>query len=547
MRRWLARWRGAARQPLIDRMTAEAPESDPLVGLLFENAPLACLIVDAAGTVKRSNAALRHLLGPAAAMPPGADAALLFEPSCRETIWLEIVNVLGGRQPAVQARPARLTRPPMQPADAPPKPVTVLVSADAIRGPAGEITGAALWFTDISHQAELEALLAQSQKLQAIGQLAGGIAHDFNNLLTAILGAADAIATRPGMDGETLVDTTDIQNGAMRGAALVRQLLAFGRQQTLQPRVLAVNEVIGDISALLKRLLGEKVRLDLELETPGRSVRADPTQLDQVLVNLAVNARDAMAAGGVLSLRSGHLTLYRPLSIGADTMPPGRYVTIDVADTGAGIPDDVLPRIFDPFFTTKRERGGTGLGLSTVHGIIRQTGGYLGVESAAGLGTTFRIYLPRWDQPDVAATPAPAAEAAPAASPDVPRTVLLVEDEAPVRLLATRSFERRGWLVLAADSGEAALAMLETAADAITAVVSDVVMPGMDGAALVRAVRARPGCANLPAILVSGYAQEVLRRDIAALDVIFLSKPYLPRDLVARLEAALSEPPAPPV
>jgi two-component system cell cycle sensor histidine kinase/response regulator CckA len=285
------------------------------------------------------------------------------------------------------------------------------------------------------------------------------------------------------------------------------------------------------------------VRLELDLETPGRLVHADPTQLDQVLVNLAVNARDAMPDGGVLTLRTGHLTLLQPVVRGPDTFMPGRYVMIEVRDTGTGISSEVLPRIFEPFFTTRRDQGGSGLGLATVHGIVRQSEGYLTVESELGHGTCMRVFLPRWDDQELEA-PAAAPIAAPVAACmhiDAARVVLLVEDEEPVLRLAERALLRQGWQVLAADSGEAALAVLDGGErDAITAIVTDMVMPGMDGIALVRAVRERLGNPGLPAILVSGYAESALRRDLEAVTTSFMAKPYTLKELVAKLEAEVA-------
>jgi len=275
-----------------------------------------------------------------------------------------------------------------------------------------------------------------------------------------------------------------------------------------------------------------------------------------VLVNLAVNARDAMPEGGLLTLRSGHVTLVRPLIRGQETIPPGRYVMVEVADTGIGIPLDVLPRIFDPFFTTRRESGGTGLGLSTVHGIVRQSDGYLAVESEIGKGTSFRLYLPRHDVADLVTAPPPP-RPAPAPAPAIPRpeadrgrTVLLVDDEDMVRAMAGRALRQRGWEVLSADSAEAALHLLEDRrAESVrpppSVLVSDVVMPGMDGPALVHAVRA--DYPNIPAILVSGYAEEALRKDCTGPGIVFLSKPYTLKALLAAVQdvaATTAEPAA---
>ncbi len=545
--RLLRRLGYAPQAPLAERL-AGAGEPDAVAGLLFGEAPFGGLVVGADGRVLRANAALQAMTG--LDLAPGTEAARVFAPDRREAIWGDIDAVLKGRKGSLRDLATHLAAADAERDGTP----IVRVAVDPLRERDGRVTGALLRFTDLTLQTRLEAQLAHSQKLQAVGQLAGGIAHDFNNLLTTVLGAAESIAARPELDQETRDDAAHIQSGAMRGAALVRQLLAFGRQQRLEPRRLAVNEVIRDISELLRRLIGERIRLELDLELPGRSVHADPTQLERVLVNLAVNARDAILAkegdaAGVLTLRSGHMTLYRPLARGPETIPPGRYVMIEVADTGTGIPPEVLPRIFDPFFTTKREQGGHGLGLSTVHGIIRQSDGFLAVESEPGQGTRFRIYLPRWDGDEMAIPRPPEAAAAPAVVPAAPAavpaapaelTILLVEDEEPVRRLAARAMVRRGWRVLAADSAEAALALLDTATAPVAAIVTDMIMPGMDGAKLVRAVRDRPGLSRLPAILVSGYTAEALRREMESSETVFMPKPYSPRDLVARLDQVLA-------
>lgn len=375
----------------------------------------------------------------------------------------------------------------------------------------------------------------QDQKLRLVGQLAGGIAHDFNNLLTAILVAAEAIQQRPETAPETLADARQICEDVSRGAALVRQLLAFSRQQTLQPRVVAMNTVVAAAAALLRRLLGEKVTLQVALEQPARCVLIDPGQLGQVLVNLAVNARDAMPDGGVLRLTTGHATLYSPRCVGAETIPPGRYVTLGVADTGCGIPPDVLPQIFEPFFTTRRAQGGTGLGLSTVQGIVRQSGGFLEIESQVGAGTQVLVYLPRHKGVPEAAAPPRAVT--PAAAEGAGRLVLIAEDEEPVRRLLARALGHAGWRVQAAETAEAALELARQLAQASESqpavVIADVVMPGMDGIALVRALRQI--WPDLPAVLVSGYAAPALRQDLALEDIVYLSKPYAVTELLSAM------------
>ena len=400
-------------------------------------------------------------------------------------------------------------------------------------------SGALLRVTDITRECDMEEQLGQAQRLQAVGELAGGIAHDFNNLLTAIIDATEDLQSRAGDVAEDVADLRMVRESADRGAALVRHLLAFSRQQTLQPQVLALNDAIRDTAALLRRLLGAGMQLELELEEPGRQVRIDPTQLGQVLTNLAVNARHAMPGGGRLRISTGHDLKLSAESLGGERVPPGRYARLSVADTGTGIPPDVLPRIFEPFFTTRREAGGTGLGLSTVHGIVRQSGGYMTVHSAPGEGTRFDILLPRHEESAIW-QPAPPVAAHAARASRASRTLLLVDDEAPVRRLAERVLQRAGWQVVAATCAEDALELVDAGGlqNALACVISDVVMPGLDGPALVRVLR--EGQAGLPAILMSGYADASLRRDLQAADIRFLPKPFGMADLTEALRELLA-------
>lgn len=371
-----------------------------------------------------------------------------------------------------------------------------------------------------------ETASADSQRLQAFGHFVGGVAHDLNNLLTAVLGGVDAIAERGGLDGETLDDLATMRASAGRGAALVRHLLAFGREQASPPRALAMNGVIAELAGVLRHMLGGKVRLELALEQPGRMVLADPTALDRVLVNLAVNAGNAMPDGGTLTLRSGHM---------------GRYVMLEVQDTGGGIAPEVLPHIFDPHFTTRQDRGGSGLGLSTVHRLALQAGGYVAAESQPGQGTRMRVYLPQRGE---TAPQLPAITHVPAGTPGPRGLVLLVEDEDTIRRVAERALLRQGWQVLSAETGEVALDLLaQTPMAALAAVVTDLLLPGMDGVALVKAVRELLAAPRLPAIIVSGYAAESSRRGIATEAATwFLAKPYEIKQLTAKLAEIASLP-----
>ncbi len=400
-------------------------------------------------------------------------------------------------------------------------------------------SGALLRVSDITRECDIEEQLGQAQRLQAVGELAGGIAHDFNNLLTAIIGATEDLQARAGDRLDDAADLEMVRASADRGAALVRQLLAFSRQQTLQPRVLALNDAVRGCAQLLNRLLGAGVKLELELEEPGRQIKIDPTQLDQVLMNLAVNAGNAMAGGGCLRISTGHDLKLSPEPLGGDIVPPGRYARLSVADTGTGIPPDVLPRIFEPFFTTRRDAGGTGLGLSTVHGIVRQSGGYMAVHSTLGKGTRFDILLPRHEESAVW-QPTPVVLAQPASRARISRTLLLVDDEAPVRRLAERVLLRAGWQVVAATCAEDALELVDAGGlrNALACVISDVQMPGLDGPALVRNLRESQ--AGLPAILMSGYADASLRRDLQAADIRFLPKPFGMAELTGALRELLA-------
>jgi two-component system, cell cycle sensor histidine kinase and response regulator CckA len=367
-----------------------------------------------------------------------------------------------------------------------------------------------------------------AERLQAIGQLAVEIAHDVSNVLTAILNSAEMLARVA--DPAVREEATHIDASVARGAALLKRLLAFARPQAVRPSVVKVNEALAAVSGMLRRVLGRGIRLEVAPGEAG-SILIDPTQLDQALLNLAVNARDAMPEGGTLTLCSARV-VEQPPETG---VPSGHYIAVEVTDTGSGIPPDVLPRIFDPFFSTKT--GGTGLGLSTVHDIVRRVGGQVRIETAAGRGTTFRLMFPEHEGTAGEPAPSPTGSPAPRSRLSSQRRVMLVEDEEPVRRVAQRALEAQGWTVLACDSGETALQLAATC-ERPDAVVSDVALPGMDGAALVRALR--EGWPGLVGILVSGYPEEAHTLE----GVRFLPKPYTLKQMSAALDAALASAPA---
>lgn len=352
--------------------------------------------------------------------------------------------------------------------------------------------------TDITQRTQLEDQLRQAQKMEAVGRLAGGIAHDFNNILTAITGHAEMLLAD--MTGDPRQsDALQIQRSAQRATELTRQLLAFSRKQLLRPVVLDLNEVIGQTEGMLTRLIGENYQLVLDLQSPLSTVHADRTQIEQVLLNLVVNARDAMPAGGRVTIRTADVIIGNDRS--TLNVPPGGYVLLEVEDSGSGIEVAVLSRIFEPFYTTKPAGRGTGLGLSTVYGAVQQSGGHIQVESAAGEGSRFSIYLPPASEPAETPAVAPSKQSRSTGT----ERVLVVEDDDAVRTLATRMLQRHGYTVLVAASPADALSIVGSEA-AIDIVVSDVVMPEMNGFELATRVQAlRPG---MPLLLMSGYAED---------------------------------------
>jgi len=377
---------------------------------------------------------------------------------------------------------------------------------------------------DATELKSLEAQFVQSQKMQAIGQLAGGVAHDFNNLLTAISGHCDLLLLRHDQGDVDYGDLVQINQNANRAAALVGQLLAFSRKQTLRPETLDLRDTLADLTHLLNRLVGEKVRLTFSHDQVLWPIRADKRQLEQVLMNLVVNARDAMQSGGEIRIVTECLTLKEPLSRDRVVVPAGDYVTVEVTDEGAGIAPDKRQKVFEPFYTTKRTGEGTGLGLSTAYGIIKQTGGFIFVDSTPGVGTTFMLYFPVNDVTPISLAPPPEIKnTAPAKNNE--GVVLLVEDEAPVRAFASRALRLRGYTVLEAESAEAALRTLEDEDLNIDVFVTDVVMPGMDGPSWVReALKQRP---DTRVVFVSGYAEDSFGEEQTRIpNSVFLPKPF---------------------
>ena len=397
-----------------------------------------------------------------------------------------------------------------------------------------------LSLADSSEETRLKRQVAQATKMQAVGQLAGGVAHDFNNILTAILGTCDLMLLRHTPGDSDYDDIQQIRANSNRAASLTRQLLAFSRQQTLRPEVLQLPDVVAETSQMLKRLIGEKIQFEVSHDRDLGPVRADPSQLGQVVMNLVVNARDAMPRGGKLSLMTRRVTAADVRKMSSDIVPVADYTALLVEDTGSGIAPENLGKIWEPFFTTKEQGkggyGGTGLGLATVYGIVKQSGGFIFADSKVGEGTRFVIYLPVHRE-DAAAAKARKSGKSKQDELWGSGTVLLVEDEPMVRAVAERALTRHGYTVITADNGEEALEVIARG-EPIDLLVSDVVMPGMDGPAMV--AEARKQRPELKVLFMSGYAEEQLRDSLGVDNAHFLPKPFSVQDLAEAAKRALA-------
>ena len=387
---------------------------------------------------------------------------------------------------------------------------------------------------DVTERQQLEAQFRQAQKMEAVGRLAGGIAHDFNNLLTAIMGYAELAAGRLNPEDPSRIELDEIDKAARRAADLTRQLLAFSRKQVLQPRVIDLNRVVSDTDNMLRRLIGEDIELVTLLEDGLGPVRADTSQIEQVLLNLAVNSRDAMPAGGKLTIETSEVELGESYSAFHFDVPPGRYVRLAVSDTGSGIDAETLSHVFEPFFTTKGVGRGTGLGLSTVYGVVKQSGGHVTVYSEPGVGTTFKIYLPLVE--DV-----PESRHEPPRQPglaDGTETIFVVEDEEAVRRLACRALEGRGYKTLLAAGADEALRVCEGYAGEIHLMLTDVVLPLVSGRELARRVAAlRP---RMKVLFMSGYTDDaIVQHGVLDAGTPFLQKPFTPRSLAEKVREVL--------
>jgi len=544
---------GASRTLVLSRARGEA--GDPLQAAevrfmrFFQSTPMAIAAVDKVGKISRTNSLFARLF-PAALKDGGQDG----RSDARSILSVVSERDRGALESAVRQAAARQS-------DIAPVEASLAGAGDRwgrfYVSPVeedGDAEAVIVYVLDTTNQRVIENQRDQAEKMKSVGQLAGGIAHDFNNVLSAIMMATDFLLNAHKPTDPSFQDIMQIKQNANRAASLVRQLLAFSRRQTLRPQVIDLGETLSDLGMLLKRLLGERVTLDVKHGRDLWPVKADISQLEQVIVNLAVNARDAMPEGGKLLIRTANVTTAEAQVLHYTGMPAADYVLIEVGDTGTGIPPDIIDKIFEPFFSTKEVGKGTGLGLSTVYGIVKQTGGFVYPESTLGKGTTFRIFLPRHmsgveeladAQPDVDA-PVPAGVRAPIAKPPAAAadltgqgTILLVEDEEGLRALNARGLVSRGYSVLQAGNGVEAIEVLEQNGGQVDLVVSDVVMPEMDGPALLIELRKRNPALKI--IFVSGYAEEAFEKSLPDGEQFsFLAKPFTLKQLVAAVKETMA-------
>jgi two-component system cell cycle sensor histidine kinase/response regulator CckA len=531
----ILRTRSVVRHLSRERAMAEALEhSVQRFERFFFEAPIGIALLDSGGGITETNRAFAALAG--AEGLPGTALIRLVDEKDRDDVKALLAGLDNGGENEGQA--------PLEVRFGDGGETVASMYVKGMTDLAGGTTGYIAHFIDTTERRNLEIQFSQSQKTQAVGQLAGGIAHDFNNLLTAMIGFSDLLLLRHRPGDQSFADIMQIKQNANRAANLVRQLLAFSRQQTLQPRMLDVTDILVELSHLLRRLIGENIELDMVHGRDLAAVKADQGQLEQVIINLAVNARDAISEGGKLAIRTSNVTVRHVRKLRAEEMPPGDYVLIEVEDNGSGIASENLDRIFDPFFSTKDVGQGTGLGLSTVYGIVKQTGGFVDFDTEAGRGTAFQIYLPQFDgalQGDTAASDADVdTEAKGVRDLTGAETILLVEDEDAVRSFSARVLRNKGYEVHEANSGEAALQLLEEQPDSIDLLITDVVMPRMDGPSLVREVRKeRPG---LRVIFISGYTEDAFRKRLGEDGGIeFLPKPFSLKQLAAKVKEVLGE------
>jgi two-component system cell cycle sensor histidine kinase/response regulator CckA len=526
-----------------------SPSAPPLAtGLsidhFIEHSPIAILRLDSNGTIVETNQCFHRMMRDS--IPTGQPVKLeqFIAPEDHERFGESFLRMLAGE-----------TVPPLSLTLCPAVGESVIAHTymSLMHPQNGMPPVPVLHMIDQTEQKNLELRFSHSQKMQAVGQLAGGVAHDFNNLLTAMIGFCDLLLMRHPAGDPSFADIMQVKQNANRAANLVRQLLAFSRRQTLQPKTVDLTDVLAELSNLIRRLIGENIQMKMMHGRELGSVRADQGQLEQVIINLAVNARDAMKEGGTLTIRTSNVVVDAQNPLPADLIAPtedevvadGDYVLVEVEDTGSGIRPEIVKNVFEPFFSTKEVGSGTGLGLATCYGIIKQTGGYIFVRTQVGTGTNFHLYFKRVE-----------AEAASAVAADVPderanndltgrATVLLVEDETPVRIFAARALRNKGYEVLEADSGENAIEVFTGFEGKIDVIISDVMMPGINGPKMISNLYADYAARmeEVRVIFISGYAEDAFADTYGAEErsFNFLPKPFTLKQLASKVKEVLDK------
>src|ERR1041384_3720649 len=518
---------------MIQRKRAEEAlrETNQTLQSLVQTSPVGIIAYDLEGNVKSWNAAAERIFGWSE-----AEAIGLRNPIVPDDQWEDFSNTLDITHRSgmfTDLESSRITKEGRM--------IDVSLSSAPLADGRGNVHGSVTVIADITERKQLEDQFLHAQKMEAVGRLAGGVAHDFNNLLTAIIGYSQLGLSRLHSEDPMRKELEEIERAGQRAAALTGQLLAFSRRQVLQPQVLDLNSVVGDLGKMLHRLIGEDIELDIRLSPELGHVRADRGQLDQIIMNLAVNSRDAMPEGGKLTIETANVELDESYATEHVDARAGRHVMLAISDNGAGMDKETRSRVFEPFFTTKEQGKGTGLGLSTVYGIVKQSGGHIGLYSEPGMGTTFKIYLPEVeDELDKKPTPTTAA-----GYPKRHETALLVEDEASFRKLARTILERNGYKVIEAASGDEASVTSGEYAGRIDLMLTDVVMPGTSGRELAQVVAsARP---EMKVLYMSGYTDDaIVHHGILDADTPFIQKPFNPETLLQRVRDLLDAEDLPP-
>lgn len=509
------------------RAEIELRESMAVLRAVVDNSPIAIIVLDLEERVTRWNPAAEQMFGWTSDEMLGQPYSIMIpEERAQEHAKLHEALLRGDVVTEFETQRRRSDG----------SPVDVVLSVAALREPEGPPRGFAILMADVTERRKLEMRFRQALKMEAVGQLAGGIAHDFNNILTVITSYSSLLLAQLPSDNPMRSDVEQIGSAANRASALTRQLLAFSRQQLLRPRVLNLNEVVRELENFLRRIVRENIDIVTSLDPDLGHVEADPGQMEQVIVNLVVNARDAMPEGGTLGIRTANAVFDETSSPRFEdlTMAPGRYALVSISDTGVGMPPEVQTRVFEPFYTTKAPGEGTGLGLATVYGIVKQSGGYIWLSSEPGKGTTFDVYLPFTAK----AAEVALREQARTGRLDGSETILLVEDDAVLRAVACRAVRAYGYQVLEASDGREALELCESYEEPIHLVVTDVVMPEMSGSDLAHRIAERHP--EVKVLLMSGYMRDpAVRRSIVREGGAFLPKPFTPELLVERIREVL--------